>query len=165
MKIALFVFLILPIVCIGQSKSELHTIINQNEKKIESLNEEIKRIKKESRDLESYYQNEIRVRDSVLSEINEIWLKTPFENKYTSAYFLETGYSKLDKDERKRMAQSQLMARSFILSENSKSSLYFLAKKVYEFNASFQLLDSITTDVFEIRYDENNVNKAIRELN
>src|SRR5690554_5727766 len=140
-----FVFILLtPFFVYGQSKTDLQLTIGEKNQKIESLKEEVNQLKMDYEISQDSLQNEVEKRKSILRSIIQIWLQTPFENKYNAEYFKNTEYSKLDIGAKERMDNSQVMVNSILLSENPSSNIYKLADKVNDYNSNYYLLDDIT---------------------
>lgn len=164
MKPIFALILLFPLIFFGQNKNDLLSSIEKKDQKIASLNEEINMLKRTNKDLKLIHLKQLEERTSILKDINLIWLSEPFKNKYTSDYFLDTQFSKLDDGAKERMNNSQVMAKSFLLSEDPKSSLYNLAVKVDKYNVNYFLLDSITKEVLEKKYDTKGVETALNKL-
>lgn len=149
---------------IGQTKAEIQKVLEEKQALVEFKESEIKKLKEENNRTKKSLDEEIEKRNATLREVNEVWLWEPFKEKYSEKYFLETDFTKLNKDSKSRMDNSQLMSRSILLSEKKTSDKYRLAERVDRFNENYYIIDQIVKEVLEQKYDEEKVEKAIKKL-
>jgi hypothetical protein len=168
----LFFTLIFPFSLFSQSKEELskknNDLTAENKKlliKIDSLNKRIDNIIKSNDSTILDINSNFDQLKKITRESNRVFnTLTSYEQKFTNKYLQEEKFEKLTEEALLKIKNAEIITISILLTEEPSSSIYKLALKVRDFNKNRLVLDSITKNVLDQKYDSLKINSAILQL-
>jgi hypothetical protein len=148
------------------SKEELISTINSKDKELKSLKDKLESEKNAKDKLElnqaKLIDGEIVQLKKSIKEINVVFLREIFDNKYVNKpYLLETDLG--TDDISSRIENSNVLIRSILLDDTNKE-VFEICNRALNFNKNYLKLFQIKNNVLAEKYDSIKVNEAIKEI-
>jgi hypothetical protein len=168
----LFFTLIFPFSFFSQNKDELikknNDLTAENKKlliKIDSLNKINGKIIKSNDSTILVINSKFNELKKNTRESNKVFnITKPYEQKFTNIYLEEEKFEKLTDEALLKIKNAEIITTSILLTEEPSSSIYKLANNVRDFNKNRLVLDSITKNVLDQKYDSLNIKNALDQL-